>query len=171
VTPQISASGSVTLTVTQEVSSKGGDTSVGTGSTAPTFNKTSVANVFSVKDGETVAIAGLIRDSKDYSRGGVPVLSEIPILGSLFGTTTRTARRTELIILITPHVIQTVESFQEKTQELKDSLRNVRKFSDELDSEHINDMEDSRREHYLKERIDIKQIKPPKKKKASEDIE
>jgi general secretion pathway protein D len=171
VTPQISASGSVTLTVTQEVSSKGGDTSVGTGSTAPTFNKTSVANVFSVKDGETVAIAGLIRDSKDYSRGGVPVLSEIPILGSLFGTTTRTARRTELIILITPHVIQTVESFQEKTQELKDSLRNVRKFTDELDSEHIKDMEDSRREHYLKERIDIKKIKPPKKKKASEDIE
>jgi general secretion pathway protein D len=171
VTPQISASGSVTLTITQEVSSKGGDTSVGTGSTAPTFNKTSVANVFSVKDGETVAIAGLIRDSKDYSRGGIPILSEIPILGSLFGTTTRTARRTELIILITPHVIQTVEKFQEKTQELKDSLRNVRKFSDELDSEHINDMEDSRRERYLKERIEIKKIKPPKKQKDTSDIQ
>lgn len=171
VTPQISASGSVTLTITQEVSSKGGDTSVGTGSTAPTFNKTSVANVFSVKDGETVAIAGLIRDSKDYSRGGIPLLSEIPLIGSLFGTTTRTARRTELIILITPHVIQTVEKFQEKTQELKDSLRNVRKFSDELDSEHINDMEDSRRERYLKERIDIKKIKPPKKQKKDEEIE
>ena len=101
----------------------------------------------------------------------MPILSEIPLLGSLFGTTSRNVRRTELIILITPHVIQTVEKFQEMTQELKDSLRNVRKFTEEVDSEHIRDMENSRKERYLEERIDIRKIKPPKKKKASDDIE
>jgi general secretion pathway protein D len=171
VVPKISASGSVTMDITEEVSSVGADASVGTGETAPTFNKTSVTDTFSVKDGETVAIAGLIRDSKNFSRGGIPLLSEIPLLGSLFGSTTRNVSRTELIITITPHVIQTVEKFQEMTQDLKDSLRNVRKFTEEVDSEHINDMKNSREERYLKERIDIKKIKPPKKKKDSEDTE
>jgi general secretion pathway protein D len=168
VVPRISASGSVTLDITQEVSSLGGDVTVGNGSKAPTFNKTNVMNTFSVKDGETVAIAGLIRDSNNFGRGGVPILSEIPLIGSLFGVTTREARRTELVILITPHVIQTVEKFQEVTQELKDSLKNVRRFTDEMDSKQIKDTETSREERYLKERINIKKIKPPKK-KATDD--
>lgn len=171
VIPRISASGSVTLDITQEVSSTGADVAVGDGEKAPTFSKTSVMTTLSVKDGETVAIAGLIRDSNDVTRGGVPILSEIPLLGSLFGSTTRNAHRTELIILITPHVIRTVEKFQEQTQELRDSLRNVRKFADEKDSEHIRDMEDAREDRYRKERLSIKKIKPPKKQEASEEEE
>jgi general secretion pathway protein D len=159
VMPRISASGSVTLDITQEISAAGANVTIGNGETAPSFSKTSVNTTLSVKDGETVAIAGLIRDSHDFSRGGVPFLSEIPILGSLFGKTSRNANRTELIILITPHVIRTPEKFQEMTQELKDSLRNVRKLADEKEQEHIRDMEEARKERYKQEQKNNKAVK------------
>jgi general secretion pathway protein D len=164
VMPRISASGSVTLNITQEVSATGGEVSVG-GTSALSFNVTTVSSNFSVKDGETVAIAGLIRDRKDYSRNGIPFLSEIPLLGSLFGKQSRHVARSELIILITPHVIRTVERLQEMTQELKDSLRNVRQVTNDQEKERIQDMEDARKERYGQEQKDLKRVKPVKKTK------
>ncbi len=157
VMPRISASGSVTLDITQEVSSPGATVSVGNGESATTFNKTNVTTTLSVKDGETVAIAGLIRDHNTFGRNGIPFLSEIPLLGNLFGQTNRSATRSELIILITPHVIRTVDKFQEMTQELKDSLRNVRKLADEKEKEHIQDMQDAREDRYRQEQKNQKE--------------
>jgi general secretion pathway protein D len=139
VMPRISASGTVTLDVAQEISSAGAPTTTG-----PTFNKTSVATTLAVRDGETVAIAGLIRDSNNTGRSGVPFFSEIPLLGSLFGRSSRSANRSELLILITPHVIRNPERFQEMTEELKDSLRNVRKLVDQKRDERVQDLEDAR---------------------------
>jgi len=86
-------------------------------------------------------------------------------LGYLFGTTTKTADRSELIILITPHVIRTPEKFQEMTQELKDSLRNVRKYMDDKEKEHIKDMEDAREDRYKEEQKRMKQTEVPEPEK------
>jgi general secretion pathway protein D len=163
VLPRISASGMVTLEISQEVSNFGADLSIGDAS-APVFPKTSVETTLSVRDGETVAIAGLIRDQNKWGRGGVPILSDIPVVGGLFGATTRNKTRTELIILITPHVIRTPDKFQETTQELKDSLRNVRKMADDVEDERIEDMEDARKDREKKELSNIKKVKPPQQK-------
>ena len=160
VLPRISASGSVTLDITHEVSSPGAVVPVGSGENATSFNLTTVTNTFSVRDGETVAIAGLIRESKDFSRSGIPFLSEIPVLGALFGQTTRNGNRTELIILITPHVIKTVEKSQEMTQELKDSLRHVRTMADEHEKERMRDVEEAREDRYKQEQKSVKEAKP-----------
>ena len=81
----------------------------------------------------------------------MPLLSDIPVVGALFGRTNRTANRTELLILITPHVIKTPERFQELTQELKDSLRNVRKFVDEFQDDHLKDMDDAQKDRIKRE--------------------
>jgi general secretion pathway protein D len=145
VLPRISASGTVTMDITQEVSSFGTNVLVGDLS-YPTFPKASVTNTFYVKDGETVAIAGLIRDSTSNGRSGIPFLSEIPILGSLFGTTKNEKHRTELIILITPHVIQSHEKLQEMSQELKDSLRSVRTMVDDKDKERAKEIQDAQKD-------------------------
>ncbi|HYK89576.1 MAG TPA: secretin N-terminal domain-containing protein, partial [Acidobacteriota bacterium] len=83
VMPRISASGHVTLDVAQEVSSPGASVTVGNGASAQAFNKTSVQTTLSVKDGETVAIAGLIRNSDTVGRSGIPFLANIPLLGNL----------------------------------------------------------------------------------------
>jgi general secretion pathway protein D len=158
VVPRISASGSVTLDVAQEVSAPGAVVA----NLGPSFSKTSVATTLSVKDGQTVAIAGLIRNSDSLGKSGVPFLSDIPLLGHLFGTTTRTGNRTELLILLTPHVIKTTERSQEMTQELQDSLRNVRKMVNEKEKESAQDMEDARKERYSEEQKKLEQKKAPK---------
>jgi general secretion pathway protein D len=151
VVPRISASGSVTMDLVQEISAPGASTPIGDTS-APSFSKTSVSTTLSVKDGETVAIAGLIRDSSNESRSGIPFLSQIPILGALFGQTNRSAARTELIILITPHVIRTPEKLRDMTQELKDSLKHVRKYQNEKDKELAEDIQDARKERAKQEK-------------------
>jgi general secretion pathway protein D len=141
VVPRISASGTVTLAIAQEVSSLGSVNSKGD----PSFNKTSVTTTLAVRDGETVAIAGLIRDNNNQAKAGVPFLADIPLLGGLFGKVKRTVTRTELLILITPHVVKTPERFQEMTQELRDSLRNMRPFVESKEKEHLETMEDARK--------------------------
>jgi len=160
VVPRISASGSVMLEISQEVSTVAvrslGDLS------APIFPKTSVETVLSVKDGDTVAIAGLIRDTDSWGRTGIPFLSEIPFVGGLFGGTTKNKERTELIVLITPHVIKTPDRFQEISQGLRDSLRNVGKLADEFENSRIRDVEDARRYREKIELDNIREVKPVK---------
>ncbi len=157
VMPRISASGTVTLDIAQEVSTPGPSSTVGD-SQQPTFAKTSVSTTLAVKDGETVAIAGLIRDNANVSRSGVPFGANIPLIWALFVRSARNATRTELLIMITPHVIRTPERFSEMTQELKDSLRNVRKFVDEKEREHLKDMEDAAKERLRQQQKVMKQI-------------
>jgi general secretion pathway protein D len=77
-----------------------------------------------VQNGQTVVIGGLIREDESKSRSGLPFLSKIPILGYLFGSTTNTYTRTELIILLTPHVIR---SQQEATSITTDYVEKLRK--------------------------------------------
>jgi general secretion pathway protein D len=159
VLPRISASGAVTLDLTQEVSTPGASVSVGN-ETAVSFAKSLVTTSFYVKDGDTVAIAGLIHDKADNSRTGIPFLSEIPLLGSLFGTTNKNSSRSELIILITPHVIRTPEKLQEMSQDLKDSLRNVRKFEKDKEEEMLNDRQDARKDREKEQQKLMKKEEP-----------
>jgi len=160
VVPTISASGSVTLQIVQEVSTVAERTVQGL--TAPIFPKTSASTVLSVKDGETVAIAGLLRDTHTWGRAGIPFLSDIPFIGGLFGATTNNKNRTELVILITPHVIKTQDRFQEITQGLRDSLPNIRKFADDYDARRIRDIEDARQAREKRELDNIREVKPVK---------
>ena len=139
VRPRISASGSVTMELLQEVSGVGAVAST----LGPTFTKSQVQTTLTVKDGQTVAIAGLIRDSEGLTRSGFPLLSDIPIIGSLFGTTARSKKRTELVILITPRVIMDPESHEAFTRELKDSLKHIRKLVDKSEEERSENLQDA----------------------------
>jgi general secretion pathway protein D len=154
--PRISASGTVTLQIAQSVTSVGASTALG-----PSFSTTNVMTTLAVKDGETVAIAGLIRESDSASRGGIPFLSDIPLLGALFGRTTRSSARTELLIMITPHVIRTPERFREMTEEIQDTLRNVRKYVVDKQKEIMEDQEKARRDRIQQEEKQAKKSDPP----------
>ncbi len=63
--------------------------------------------------------------------------------------------------MITPHVIRTPERFQEMTQDLKDSLRNLRKFADQKEREHVEDLENAQEERARQEAKQQKQESPP----------
>jgi general secretion pathway protein D len=78
-----------------------------------------------VQDGQTVGLAGLITDSSTRGNSGIPWLKDIPILGLLAGTQTNTRERTELLVLITPHVLHDQRDARALTEDLRDQLINA----------------------------------------------
>ena len=151
ITPRISDGGLVTLELSIEESSLDSrelgrkDTSgvvAGVASssstfTVPAFNKTTAKTVLSIKEGQTIAIGGLIRKTKDVSSQGVPFLGKIPVIGFFFTKNTRKDDRRELILLLTPHIItdeiqsKTVtDEFREKIQGLKQDFEKNKKMKE-----------------------------------------
>jgi general secretion pathway protein D len=125
VTPRVNKSGMVILEVSQEVSDVVPTTTSGIDS--PTIQQRKFNSTVAVKDGETIALGGLIRETKSRSGSGLPFLRRIPWLGELFGSTTRGSRRTELIVLMTPKVIQTEDDSAELLEKLKQDFRGLRR--------------------------------------------
>ncbi|RYZ96686.1 MAG: hypothetical protein EOP11_23120, partial [Proteobacteria bacterium] len=70
----------------------------------PTVHTNSANTSILVRSGETAIIAGLIKQENSKREGGVPVISAIPVIGTLFGSSSRTARNNELTIFITPTI-------------------------------------------------------------------
>lgn len=113
VTPQINPDGFVRMKVVQEVSDFA-DTSVpvGPGLTAPVFFKRVADTTVTVKDNETVVIGGLITSRDEVRETKIPILGDIPGLGLLFSSRTHSNRRTELLVIMTPTVLRTVEDYR-----------------------------------------------------------
>jgi len=116
VTPHINEYGLVTLEVQQEVSEQSSPVQVGNAS-YPSFFKRSVKTTLTVNSGQTIAIGGLIREIKTDASAGVPFLSQIPLIGWLFGTQERGGSKSELILLLTPTVIATPDDIDAVTRE------------------------------------------------------
>jgi general secretion pathway protein D len=123
--PRVNASGMVVLDIIQEVSDVVGATAdpTLTETITPTIAQRRIASTVSVSSGETVALGGLIRDSDTDAVTGVPLLSDIPILGNLFKTTSDVQRRTELLVLLTPRVVRDSNDARTVTNELRRRLR------------------------------------------------
>lgn len=125
ITPRANKSGLVLLDVAQEVSDVVPTTTSNIDS--PTIQQRRIASTVAVRNGETIALGGLIRDSKSRSRGGIPFLRKIPIIGDLFGSTGHNNRRTELIVLITPRVLRSQQESEEMMEDLRDQFRGLQK--------------------------------------------
>jgi len=124
VTTQITEGGMIALTVRQEVSNKSTDRTVGN-AVYPSFSKREAETSVVSKDGETILIGGLIDENKDVTKSGVPLLKDIPILGSLFRFTNITESRTELAILLTAKVIANPEAAASVSDEFKKKVKDA----------------------------------------------
>src|SRR5580693_4197869 len=103
VTPRVNSGGLVSLDIAQEVSDVAA-AATNTVAGSPTFNDQLFRTRVAVQDGQTVGMAGLIRDNASNDNSGIPFLKDIPILGTLVSTQSNSRARTELLVLITPHV-------------------------------------------------------------------
>jgi general secretion pathway protein D len=111
VTPFITKDGLVELILSPEISSvsKTDSTPLGTGTNsvnAPFIDKRSADTVVVTPDGETVIIGGMIQGSKSESENKIPFLGDIPLLGQLFRRKFKSDVNTELLIFLTPHIVQ-----------------------------------------------------------------
>ncbi|HVY17110.1 MAG TPA: type II secretion system secretin GspD [Rhodopila sp.] len=121
VTPRVNSGGLITLDISQEVSDVAATVTT-SGIQSPTFTERNVSSRVVVQDGQTVGMAGLIQDSISKGNQGIPWLKDIPILGALVGTQNNTRQRTELLVLITPHVIPDQSKMRRLTEDMRDAL-------------------------------------------------
>jgi len=129
ITPRVNANGLVQLDVSQEVSEvSNASFAAATQRQSPTISTRRIATTVSVRDGEVIALGGLFSTTNTIGKNGIPLLSQLPIIGSLFGTHTNNERRTELIVLLKPHVINTSDDARAMTEELRRKLRTLEPF-------------------------------------------
>jgi len=90
--------------IRMDIHPKDSDGSVSDG--LPTETSTEVATNIIVKDGQTIVIGGLFRDSVGTTRNQVPLLGNLPIIGAVFRSTVDKVKREEVIVMLTPHIIK-----------------------------------------------------------------
>jgi len=134
VTPRVNSSGLVTLDIAQEVSSVDTSAPQTTGLNSPTFLERAVQSRVVVQDGQTVGLAGLISDTTSHGNQGIPFLKDIPLLGLLAGSQNNTRQRTELLVLLTPHVVHDQRDARALTEDLRDELHNAAEVPQQLNS-------------------------------------
>lgn len=130
VRPHINSGGLVTLEVSQEVSDVVPSSSSSNGA-SPTINKRTAQTMVAVQSGDTMVLAGLIKDNKSGGSAGIPLLSEIPVVGALFGQKSASNDRSELIITITPRVVNDYQQAREVTAEFRKKLTGLNKLNAE----------------------------------------
>ena len=126
VTPRVNEGGMVLLELSQEVSASVPTTTSGLDS--PTIQQRKISSTVAVQDGQTLALGGLISDNRTTSRTGIPWLGDLPVVGTLFSDKTNNFTRTELLVLITPHVVYDEKSAHDVTEELRAKLPLIHAF-------------------------------------------
>jgi general secretion pathway protein D len=105
ITPRMHHNDDVSLALKVEVSAVSG---VGFGG-LPTFANRFINTVIRLKDGETNMLAGLIRDDERNTLDGVPGLTDLPIVGRLFGRNRKETQQTDIILTLTPHIVRVLD--------------------------------------------------------------
>jgi type II secretory pathway component GspD/PulD (secretin) len=105
VTPTINDDGYVTMKVKPEISSVVDTLVTPSGNKIPIIDSSMAETTVMVKDGSTIIIGGLRREDKVSNSSGLPFLSKLPILGFIFRSKTDSVERTELLVMITPHIV------------------------------------------------------------------
>jgi general secretion pathway protein D len=123
VMPQVNQLGEVKLFVRQEVSSVAGP--VSNRSSDLIFNKREFETTLTVGDGQILAIGGLLNDDERRTIEKIPLLSDIPLLGELFKSKSRTRRKTNLTVFIRPTVIRSRADGDAHTARRYDYVRNL----------------------------------------------
>ena len=127
VTPTVNDGGLVTLDVRQSVTDVG---PVDTATQQRSFLERTVSSRIAVRNGDSAVLGGLIRDNSTVGKSGIPLLMDIPVVGNLFSTTTDATARTELLVFITPRVVESTDELRSLSIEMKERMRGLTDFED-----------------------------------------
>jgi len=121
VRPQVGEGGTVRMTVFQEDSSVKAGADTGTG---PTTTKSSIETTVVIDDGQVLVLGGLLKDDYQDNNSQVPLLGDIPYIGNLFKSQSRTRKKTNLMVFLRPIVMRTQETANAFTLDRYDYMRN-----------------------------------------------
>jgi general secretion pathway protein D len=127
--PQIGEGGTVRMTLFQEQSSVKTTTAAGTTNAGPSTTKRSIESSVVVDDGAILVLGGLIEDRYDESQSKVPLLGDLPYVGALFRSESRTRKRSNLMVFLRPIVMRDAESANKLSLDRYDLIRAQQKDS------------------------------------------
>jgi type II secretory pathway component GspD/PulD (secretin) len=119
VIPTINDDGMVTMKLTPEISEVVATIKSAEGSTIPQVNKTEIETSVMVKDGQTIVMAGLRNQDKVHTKKGIPGLMNLPLIGGAFSRTSDNVTNTEIVILITPHIVHGGDDYAKEIGTIK----------------------------------------------------
>ncbi|RUL64607.1 type II secretion system protein GspD [Dyella dinghuensis] len=122
VQPRVNPGGLIYLNIDQQVSAT---TGAANSQGNYTIEQRQIATQLGVQNGQTVLLGGLIQQINSDNGQGVPLLSDIPVLGKLFGSTGKSKTRTELIVLITPRVITDSDDAKQITNDYQNGFESL----------------------------------------------
>ncbi len=125
--PQIGENGTVRMVIYQESSSVASTTAVGTGNAGPTTNKRSIESTVTVDDGSIIVLGGLIEDRYTDNKSQIPLLGDIPYVGALFRSESRSKTRTNLMVFLRPVVMRDNETANKLSLDRYDLIRATQK--------------------------------------------
>ena len=114
VTPRINPKNFVLMEITQSADDVGGNVTVD-GNEVPIIQKREITATVGVRDKETIILGGLVRKSNSESSTKIPLLGDIPLIGWLFSSHSKSDDRQELVVLLTPYVLNNPEEAQAET--------------------------------------------------------
>ena len=123
VSPQVNKGGLVTMDIKQEVSNVASYSNGGVDS--PTIQQRKIDSSIAIQSGEAVVLGGLMRESRSKGGTAIPFISKVPGVGELFKTHDTEKERTELMVIITPHVVWGPSDAREITDELRQRMKDV----------------------------------------------
>jgi general secretion pathway protein D len=123
VKPRVNASGLVIMDIEQSV--EDAQATKTSGIDSPSIQTREITSSVAVQSGETIVLGGLIKDDGSDNQAGIPFLHDLPVIGALFGNTTKTKNKTELVVLITPRVVGTRQDARLITDEFKRKLTGI----------------------------------------------
>jgi general secretion pathway protein D len=121
IVPTINAQGLVVMTISQSISNQVPGSSGISG--APIFFNRTVTTEVVASSGQSVLLAGLISETGSESSDRVPILGQVPALGALFRSDSKRREKTELLLLVTPRVLDTPEEWESVKRTLNDAVR------------------------------------------------
>jgi general secretion pathway protein D len=127
--PQIGEGGTVRMTIFQESSSLSEKVAPGTSNAGPSTDKRSIESTVVVDDGAILVLGGLIEDKFTDNKSKVPLLGDIPVLGHLFRSESRTKTRTNLMVFLRPIVMRSAEDANKLSLDRYDLMRARQKDS------------------------------------------
>ena len=135
VTPRVSGT-NVFLQIQQSISSASAVPSGSTNSN-PDIDDKSVSTAVMVPSGDTILMGGFIQDKGSNGTSGFPFVSTIPVLGALFGNQNWNADRTELVMLITPRIMASVEETRSVVDELRQQMSKIETLMPQLSTKEL----------------------------------
>jgi MSHA biogenesis protein MshL len=119
VTPQVSADGIIHLSVNPSITERTGVATSRLGDTVPIISVRETDTLVRVREGETIVIAGLMQDRANADTAKVPLIGDVPVVGSLFKRSEKTRRKTDLVILLTPTIMGPAETTASTAREIR----------------------------------------------------